>query len=221
MFRWKGFGTQARHGLRVVVGMAGATALLAGLVAGPIGATGGGGSGGDHGGQQRSLQHVGSFFVDDNLRADEPLATPTSAEIVDITRDGETLVYTDAFTERLGFVDISDPKAPAALGGLDLPGGPTSVAIHRRWALVAIVTSQDPDGAGPLNEFDAPAGQLLVIDLATRATVRTIRLAGQPDWWPSRLTANTRPSSSRTSAMRTRTTASSRSCRPAHSRSSS
>ena len=173
---------QARHGLRAVVGMAGAAALLCGLVVGPLGATGeGGGSGGHHGGQQRSLQHVGSFFVDDNLRADEPLATPTSAEIVDITRDGDTLVYTDAFTERLGFVDISDPKAPAALDGLDLPGGPTSVAIHRRWALVAIVTSQDPDGAGPLNEFDAPAGQLLVIDLATRARVRTIQLAGQPD----------------------------------------
>ena len=44
------------------------------------------------------------FFVDDNLRADEPTSTPTSAEIVDLTADGETLVYTDSLTGRLGFV---------------------------------------------------------------------------------------------------------------------
>lgn len=128
-----------------------------------------------------TLGHVGSFFVDDNLGPGEPISTPTSAEIVDITDDGRTLVYTDGFTGRLGFVDISDPSAPSPLGALDLPGDPTSVAIFGRWALVAIVTSEDPDGDGPLNEYDDPAGELLVIDLATRSTVRSITLAGQPD----------------------------------------
>ena len=107
--------------------------------------------------------------------------TPTSAEIVDVTDDGRTLVYTDAFTGRLGFVDVSDPADPQAGGALDLPGDPTSVAIHGRWALVAVVTSADPDGAGPLNEFDAPTGQLLVVDLRDARVVRTIELAGQPD----------------------------------------
>jgi hypothetical protein len=127
------------------------------------------------------LEHVGTFFVADNLAPGEANGTPTSAEIVDLTGDGRTLVYTDALTGRLGFVDVSDPAAPVALGGLDLPGDPTSVAIHRAWALVAISTGVDPDGAGPLNAFDAPAGELLVVDVATRAVVRTIELAGQPD----------------------------------------
>jgi hypothetical protein len=128
-----------------------------------------------------ALAHVGSFFVDDNLPADEPETTPTSAEIVDLTPDGQTLLYTDALTGRLGFVDVSDPASPVALGVIDLPGGPTSVAIHQGWALVAVVTSVDPDGDGPLNEYDAPTGDLLVIDIASRATIRTLSLGGQPD----------------------------------------
>lgn len=128
-----------------------------------------------------ALVHAGTFFVDDNLPADEPETTPTSAEIVDLTPDGQTLLYTDALTGRLGFVDVSDPTSPVALGALDLPGGPTSVAIHQGWALVAVVTSEDPDGDGPLNEFDEPTGDLLVIDIASRATVRTLALGGQPD----------------------------------------
>lgn len=117
------------------------------------------------------LNHVGSFFLTDN-QAPAEAALPTSAEIIAFTRDRKTLVYTDAFGSRLGFADTSDPSAPQGLGTLDLPGDPTSVAIIGRYALVSLVTSDD---------FDAPAGELLVIDLATRATVRTIPLAGQPD----------------------------------------
>lgn len=128
-----------------------------------------------------AVAHVGSFFVDDNLPLGEPETTPTSAEIVDLTPDGQTLLYTDSLTGRLGFVDVSDPTVPVALGALDLPGGPTSVAVHEDWALVTVVTSVDPDGAGPLTEFDAPTGDLLVIDIASRAIVRTVALGGQPD----------------------------------------
>lgn len=124
------------------------------------------------------LGHVGTFYVDDNLMGGPGV---TSAEIVDITADGGTMVYTDAFQNALGFVDIEDPENPGAEGLLGLPGSPTSVAIHKRWALAAIATNTDPDGAGPLNEYDNPSGKLLVIDLQTRATVRTIDLAGQPD----------------------------------------
>ena len=128
-----------------------------------------------------SFAHVGSFYVDDNLRADEPVTTPTSAEIVDFTTDGNTLVYTDAYTSRLGFVDVHHPDDPRPLGAIDLPGAPTSVAIHGRWALVGVVTSVDPDGAGPLDEYDAPTGELVVIDVRSRQVVHTIELAGQPD----------------------------------------
>lgn len=149
--------------LAVVIGVGTATG---GVVAAAAPEQGGGGDPGP------TLAHAGSFFVDDNLRPGEPLSTPTSAEIVDVTDDGRTLVYTDSYTGRLGVVDVRRLDEPAAAGSIDLPGSPTSVAIHRRWALVAVVISDD---------FDAPTGQLLVIDIATRAVVRTIELAGQPD----------------------------------------
>ena len=165
------------------MGRAGRAALLATLITGTaaisVGTPGAATGDGDHDGGRRSFRHVGSFDVVDNLRDREPVSTPTSAEIVDVA--GDTLVYTDAFTGRLGIVDISEPARPAAGGTLDLPGDPTSVAVHGRLALVAVVTSEDPDGDGPLNEFDAPSGQLVVIDLRTSRTLRTIELAGQPD----------------------------------------
>lgn len=157
---------------------AAAIPLAALALIGPCGPGGGGGHGPARG---TAFQHVGSFYVDDNLRDGEPASTPTSAEIVDVTDDGRTLVYTDAFTARLGIVDVRDPQRPQPLGAIDLPGDPTSVALVGRLALVAVVTSVDPDGEGPLNELDAPTGRLVVIDLATRRTVREIELAGQPD----------------------------------------
>lgn len=121
-----------------------------------------------------TLRHAGSFFVADNLAdSDDPL-TPTSAEIVDLTGDGRLLIYTDGLANRLGFVDASDPGAPAALGALEVVGGsPTSVAIHRdRWALLTVNTSAS---------LADPSGELRVVDLATRSVVRTIELGGQPD----------------------------------------
>lgn len=157
---------------RRVLALSGVAVLATSLVAVPVGA---------QPPAETSLRHVGSFFVTDNLAATDDAATPTSAEIVDIAPDGRTMVYTDALTGRLGFVDVSDPAAPLALGARDLPGDPTSVAIHRGWALVTVTTSQDPDGDGPLNEYDDPSGALLVIDLASRSMVRSIPLAGQPD----------------------------------------
>jgi DNA-binding beta-propeller fold protein YncE len=159
--------------LRTTLAVAGAALLAAGATGTPAPAQA-------H--PSLTLRHASSFFVTDNLVAAglDP-ASPTSAEIVDVTPDGRTLLYTDAFTGMLGVVDVRDPEAPEALGMVDLPGDPTSVAIHGRWALVAVVTSTDPDGSGPLNEYDAPSGALAVIEIATRTLVRTIPLPGQPD----------------------------------------
>ncbi|MBA3747202.1 MAG: esterase-like activity of phytase family protein, partial [Solirubrobacterales bacterium] len=129
----------------------------------------------------RSFNHVGTFNVPANLRAGEPQDTATSAEIVDATPDGRTLVYTDAATGRLGFIDALRPQQPTAGGTIDLGGQPTSVATLGRYALAAVTTSSDPDGDGPLNGFDAPSGELVVVDTRTRAILRRIALAGQPD----------------------------------------
>ena len=46
-------------------------------------------------------EHVGSFFVPDNLAAGEPLDTPTSAEIAGVTTDGR-LLYVDAWPSGWG-----------------------------------------------------------------------------------------------------------------------
>lgn len=134
----------------------------------------------DGGASARSWDHAGSFFLQRNLRPGET-DQATSAEIIAFTEDRDELLYTDAFTARLGFVDTSDVGRPRPAGSIDLPGDPTSVAVLGNRALVAVVTSEDPDGDGPLNELDNPSGELLVVNLTTRRTVRTIELAGQPD----------------------------------------
>jgi hypothetical protein len=96
----------------------------------------------------------------------------TVAEIVAASADGNTLIYTDSENDRVGFVDITDPRHPAALGVLALAGEPTSVAVRGGHALVAVNTSAD---------FIDTSGELAVIDIASRTLVATLPLGGQPD----------------------------------------
>lgn len=156
-----------RRRIRTAGGAVGALAVAAvGVVALCAPAQAGRGS------EPPELRHAASFPVTANLAPGEDPATPTSAEIIDVTDDGRTAVYTDAFTGRLGLLDVSRPERPRALGAVDLPGDPTSVAIHRGWALVALSTG---------SSLDEPDGVLAVVDLRSRAVVRTIALGGQPD----------------------------------------
>jgi hypothetical protein len=129
----------------------------------------------------RAFQHVGTFSVPSNLPAGEPLTTITSAEIVDVSRDGNTLVYSDSLSGRIGFIDISDASNPVAGGVIEAGGEPTSIAFTGGWVLAAVNTRADPDGEGPLNEFDLPSGELVVLELSSRTVVRRIALRGQPD----------------------------------------
>lgn len=115
--------------------------------------------------KSRAFEHVSTFDVRDN--------GTEVAEIVDATADGRTLVYTDSATGQIGFVDITDPADPGADGALELGGEPTSVAVAGNYAAVAVDTS---DG-----DFLNPTGDLVVVDLSTRAVVRTFALGGQPD----------------------------------------
>lgn len=98
--------------------------------------------------------------------------TATSAEIIDVSGDGMTLVYTDSLLGVAGFVDITDPANPKNLGTLDMGGEPTSVAIKDGLALVAVNTSAD---------FVNTSGVLKVVDIATMTLVHSIDLGGQPD----------------------------------------
>ncbi|MGY2065769.1 hypothetical protein [Blastococcus sp. SYSU DS0619] len=96
------------------------------------------------------------------------------AEILAVTPDGRTLLYTDSATGEVGLVDLTRPAEPRAIGSVPVGGEPTSVSVSRdgRHALAVVDTS---------TSFDAPSGELAVIDLRTRAIVRTIDLGGQPD----------------------------------------
>lgn len=109
-----------------------------------------------------------------------PVATYTVsgsvAEIVDATPDGRLLVYTDSAEQVVGFVDISNPGSPVeAHPPLEVDGSPTSVAItpNGRWALICV---DQGDG-----DFGDPAGELVVLSLATFQAVAMLDLHGQPD----------------------------------------
>ncbi len=100
------------------------------------------------------------------------IESETVAEIVSVTPDGNTLVYTDAETGSIGFVDITDPAAPAALGALEMPGEPTSVAVTGELAYAGVNTSES---------FTEPSGSLVAINVAEQSIVSEFDLGGQPD----------------------------------------
>ena len=153
------------------------------------------------------FNRIASFPVADNLPADTDKSTPTSSEIITASEDGKTLVYSDSPLGAVGFIDITDPKAPKAGGIVKIDGEPTSVTVAGGKVLAGVNTSESKA---------KPSGNLAVIDLATKAIEATCDLGGQPDSVAlSARTASSSPSPSRTSATKRSTTAPSRSCRPA------
>lgn len=124
------------------------------------------------------FRRAATYPVFANRPAGEAPSTTTVAEIAAVTEDGRIVVYTDAAGQRLGFLDITDPKAPRGLGTVSLsasPGAsdkPTSVAVKAGHAMVVVDTSESAE---------EPAGRLDVVEIATRRVVRSIQLGGQPD----------------------------------------
>jgi hypothetical protein len=118
------------------------------------------------------FNRIATFHVIDNLPADADPEKSTVAEIITATGDGNTLVYTDSPGQRVGLVDIADPKAPKPAGVVALGGEPTSTVVAGNYALVGVVTSK--------NKAE-PAGHLAIVDLRNRRVTATCDLAGQPD----------------------------------------
>ena len=150
--------------LTLAVGLA-----LGTLPAAAISADNNAGHAGDQ--QQRnafSFNRIASFPAFENTAIDEE----SVAEIVAAGNDGNTLIYTDAENHSLGFVDITDPAAPTALGLVELNGEPTSVAVKGGLALAVVNTSVD---------FINTSGELVVVDIATQNIIATHPLGGQPD----------------------------------------
>ncbi|MEL7450003.1 MAG: esterase-like activity of phytase family protein [Pseudomonadota bacterium] len=119
--------------------------------------------------QRPVFERVAVFPVLENT----DITTVTAAEIVDVTRNGQTLVYTDSETESIGFVDIGNPASPEAAGIIALDGEPTSVAVlGNRLALAGVNTSVD---------LINTSGKLTVINIRARQIVAELDLGGQPD----------------------------------------
>ncbi|HQT00685.1 MAG: hypothetical protein B7Y26_09500 [Hydrogenophilales bacterium 16-64-46] len=125
------------------------------------------------------FQRIATYVVCENTSCDTDVVEETVAEIVAVSRDGKTLVYTDSPTGNIGFVDIANPESPVGLGTVQTGGEPTSVAVVGKYALVGVNTSES---------FDAPSGHLAVYDLpaclanvAGCVPVHTLDMNGQPD----------------------------------------
>jgi hypothetical protein len=118
------------------------------------------------------FNRIASFPVARNLAEGADPATPTSAEIVAASGDGMTLAYSDSPNRAIGFIDISDPAAPAALGSLAFEGEPTAVSILGQTAFVGVNTSAS---------HVEPSGRLAAVDLGSRAEAASCDLGGQPD----------------------------------------
>ncbi|MGV0838192.1 esterase-like activity of phytase family protein [Mycolicibacterium thermoresistibile] len=109
----------------------------------------------------------------------EAVDTETVAEISTVTPDGNTVIYTDAAAQRIGFLDIADPAEPVGLGTLSLTelgnadDQPTSVAAVGDHVLVVV----DTTGA----DFPNPSGRVDVVRIDDRSRVHSIDLGGQPD----------------------------------------
>ena len=118
------------------------------------------------------FNRIASFPVAQNLPDDKDKLSVSSAEIITATDDGNTLIYSDSPLGAIGFIDITDAKAPKAGGAVMMDGEPTSVTSSAGKALVAVNTSESKA---------KPSGRLAIVDVATRKIESTCDLGGQPD----------------------------------------
>jgi len=118
--------------------------------------------------QDMNFNRIASFMTALNA----PDAEESSAEIIGATGDGMTLVYTDGPAEVVGFIDITDPANPAALGAIELEGEPTSVSVMGMTAYLGENTSED---------YINVSGVLHAIDVPSQTVTASCDLGGQPD----------------------------------------
>ncbi len=122
--------------------------------------------------QEMSFKRIASYPVAINAADGSVVEEETSPEIIAVTPDGNTLVYTDSPLGVIGLIDITIPAEPNGLGTVDPGGEPTSVAILGDRAFVGVNTSES---------YTEPSGHLSVIDIASKAVVETCDIGGQPD----------------------------------------
>jgi len=119
-----------------------------------------------------NFNRIASFPVISNMAAGEDTARESSPEIIDVTADGMTLVYTDSPLGALGLVDIRDAANPAPLGNIDMGGEPTSVTVIGATAFVGVNTSES---------YAEPSGKVMAVAIPSGTELNTCELPGQPD----------------------------------------
>jgi hypothetical protein len=118
------------------------------------------------------FNRVASFATPDNMAEGEDRARPTSAEIITVSEDGMTLLYSDSPLGVIGLVDITDPTAPKPLGNIAMGGEPTTTVVDGGLAFAGVNTSES---------YTSPSGKLVTIDIAAKKVVAECDLGGQPD----------------------------------------
>ncbi|WP_128255167.1 esterase-like activity of phytase family protein [Falsirhodobacter deserti] len=121
---------------------------------------------------ETTFNRIASFATPANMAEGEDRSRETSAEIISVSEDGNTVVYSDSPLGVLGFVDITDAANPKPLGNVEMDGEPTTAVIIGNRVFVGVDTSAS---------FTDPSGQLRVLDLETKEVLESCDLGGQPD----------------------------------------
>lgn len=121
---------------------------------------------------QPVFNRIATFATADNMAADQDRARATSAEIMTVTPDGNTLIYSDSPLGAIGLLDITDPQAPKPLGNIDVQGEPTTTVVLGGQAFVGVNTSES---------YTQPSGVLRTLDIASKTVTASCDLGGQPD----------------------------------------
>ncbi|WP_172300284.1 esterase-like activity of phytase family protein [Pseudoruegeria sp. HB172150] len=122
------------------------------------------------GAEAQVFNRIASYPVSENSGAD--MDTETSPEIISVTEDGMTLVYSDSPLGVIGMVDITDPSAPVGKGTVEMDGEPTAVSVIGTIAFAGVNTSES---------YTNPSGKMVSIDTATGEITGECVLFGQPD----------------------------------------
>jgi hypothetical protein len=123
-------------------------------------------------GTGKYFQRIATFPVCLQIDTTCNTNTKTGAKIAAATDDGNIVIYTDSEEGVIGFIDIADPSNPIGMGTMDMGGEPTSVAVWRGYALVAVNTSPN---------FANPSGYLRVVRISDMTVVVDHDLEGKPD----------------------------------------
>ncbi|MBV7297211.1 esterase-like activity of phytase family protein [Enterovibrio paralichthyis] len=129
-------------------------------------------SAGLHAAETQTFNRISSVSTVENLPPGQPQETETSAEIIAVSEDGNTLVYSDSPMKGVGLVDISNPEKPAGKGFISMEGEPTSVAVLNDTFVTGVNTSKS---------FTEPSGYLVQRNINTGKQMWKCDLGGQPD----------------------------------------